>query len=129
MSPLEDSIVDMVFGDSPSFEKTVTDANLTIEVVELLEYPSGDRPNARTTNGVTKFSQARFEYTPNIDGNSTIDDLTTEQKNSPGMLKYINVLVHELTHWWQDKSAPTGTIFGVQDTKRITTAIDLLRRS
>ena len=101
MSPLEDSIVDMVFGDSPSFEKTVTDANVTIAVLELLEYDSGDRPNAWTRNGVTEFSQARFKYTPNIDGSSTIDDLTTEQKNSPGMLKYIYVLVHELTHWWQ----------------------------
>ena len=101
LSPLEESIVNMVFGQSSSFQKAVTDANLTIEVVELIEHANKDRPNADTSLGATQFSQARFLYTPNIDGNSTIADLTTAQKNSPGMLKYVNVLVHELTHWWQ----------------------------
>ena len=106
-SPFEKHIARTIFVNSPSFTDEIFDKKLTIYVDPLLTSidpinHSTTYPNATHGAGLTGISRAKFPYTPAFDGNTTLDDFTTAELNSPGMLQFIWSFVHELAHWWQN---------------------------
>ena len=106
-SPFEKHIARTIFENSPSFTDEIFNKKLTIYVDPLLTSidpinHSTTYPNATHGDGRTGISRAKFPYTPAFDGNTTLDDFTTAELNSPGMLQFIWSFVHELAHWWQN---------------------------
>lgn len=101
LSGLEKRVARTVFGASPSFSDNVFDNTLRIQYEEELIYKDGDRPHGDHDSGKIRVSNARFPFTPAIDGDTELDDLTMAERNSPGMLQLIWTLAHEMTHWWQ----------------------------
>ena len=105
-SDFEKHIARTIFKNSPSFSDYLFKNKLVIYVDALLKntdpvtrepiYPKGQQGDGRI--GI---SRAKFPYTPAFDGDSTLEDFTTAELNSVGMLQFIFTFTHELAHWWQ----------------------------
>ena len=99
-SPLEKRIAEVVFGQSPSFSEAAFEN--VLEIKYEAELPNGwNASHGSDGTGKIKISNAKFPYTPALNGDTAVSDLTTAQLNSPGMLAFIFTFAHEMAHYWQ----------------------------
>ena len=54
-------------------------------------------------NGKIRISKSAFPHTQALDGDSAVDGSGWVNPFSPGNMHYLSTLIHECTHYWQEK--------------------------
>ena len=97
LSQLEKDAVRLVFGNSRSFTNERILNKIRIRVVS--EIPGQPSWRGSENDGLITIAASRFQYTESLDHNSTRDNVDIFK---PGNMSYLNTLIHECAHWWQD---------------------------
>ncbi len=121
LSPLEAGAVDLVF------KEKISPSNIELEIVEFIDpeerrakYINLETNNLDTVavsaydgNGKIRISKSAFPHTQALNKNSTDEfvDPTVEEVEKrewtnpflPGNIHYLSTLIHECTHYWQEK--------------------------
>ena len=111
LSPMEKKAVDLMF------KGKISTRAIELEIVEgidrdevRVEYINVETRDAGEVvvsaydgNGKIRISKSAFPHTQALDGDSAVDGSGWISPFKPGNMHYLSTLIHECTHYWQEK--------------------------